>query len=253
MPDRREADQVLAFQGVTKAYGDKAVLSSTTLSVARGETLALIGPSGCGKSTLLRLALGLIVPDSGQVLLSGKPLLPADIGEIRLRMGYVIQDGGLFPHLTTAQNVTVVARQQGWKADRMERRLRELAGLVRLPADLFARFPAELSGGQRQRVGIMRALMLDPEVLLMDEPMGALDPVVRHALQSDLKNICRQLNKTVVLVTHDMAEAAYLGDSIALMGGGRVVQRGTLENLVGAPVDSTVSEFLKAQQPALLC
>lgn len=238
---------MIAFDGVTKVYGGRTVLHPTTLRVGQGESLALIGTSGCGKSTLLRLVIGLIHPDGGTVSLDGTVLSPANIRENRLRMGYVIQDGGLFPHLTSAQNVTLVAKQQGWDAARMKSRMEELAALVHLPPDLLPRYPAELSGGQRQRVGIMRALMLDPQVLLMDEPMGALDPVVRKSMQVELKSIFESLGKTVIVVTHDMGEAAYLGDTVALMSGGKIIQRGTLQELQQQPADPFVTEFLNTE------
>lgn len=244
---------MIAFAEVSKVYGKRTVLHPTSLRVEKGESLALIGTSGCGKSTLLRLVIGLIRPDSGQVSLDGTVLTPQNIRENRLRMGYVIQDGGLFPHLTSAQNVVLVAKQQGWDAQRMSQRMEELALLVHLPPDLLPRFPAELSGGQRQRVGIMRALMLDPQVLLMDEPMGALDPIVRNSMQQELRSIFSTLGKTVIVVTHDMAEAAYLGDQIALMSAGRIVQRGTLKELVEQPADPFVTDFLKAQHAETLC
>ncbi len=238
---------MIAFDGVTKVYGGRTVLYPTTLKVEQGESLALIGTSGCGKSTLLRLVIGLIQPDGGTVSLDGTVLSPANLREVRLRMGYVIQDGGLFPHLTSAQNVTLVAKQQGWDATRMKARMEELAALVHLPPDLLPRFPAELSGGQRQRVGIMRALMLDPQVLLMDEPMGALDPVVRKSMQQELKSIFASLGKTVIVVTHDMGEAAFLGDTVALMSGGKIIQRGTLQELQERPADPFVTEFLNTE------
>lgn len=239
---------MIQLENVTKVYQGKTVLFPTSLTVARERSVALIGPSGCGKSTLLRLVIGLIQPDSGTITINDTRLLPEVARELRLAMGYVIQDGGLFPHMTAAQNVTLMARQQKWPAAKVKQRLLEMAELVQLPADLLDRFPAQLSGGQRQRVGIMRALMLDPAVLLMDEPMGALDPIVRNQLQQDLRNIFRTLKKTVLFVTHDMAEAAYLGDEICLMRQGRLIQRGPLKELVDSPADPFVEEFLKAQR-----
>jgi osmoprotectant transport system ATP-binding protein len=167
-------------------------------------------------------------------------------------MGYVIQDGGLFPHLTAAGNVTLLARHLGWGPAKLGERLRELAELTRLSPAQLDRYPAQLSGGQRQRVGLMRALMLEPDLLLMDEPLGALDPMVRAQLQADLKGIFRQLKKTVLLVTHDMGEAAYLGDEIALMREGRIVQRGGFEELLARPAEPFVSEFIRAQRPPWL-
>jgi osmoprotectant transport system ATP-binding protein len=209
----------------------------------------LIGPSGCGKSTLLRLIIGLIAPDHGEIRLHELPVIPETHARVRMRIGYVIQEGGLFPHLTAAENASLKARDLGWSPTRIGERLHELAGLTRFSSDLFERYPAQLSGGQRQRIGLMRALMLDPEVLLMDEPLGALDPIIRSRLQTELKQIFQRLNKTVVLVTHDMAEAAYLGDQIALMNEGGVIQHGTLKELLERPAHPFVEEFIRAQRP----
>ena len=240
---------MISLENVSKRYDGKVALAETTLSIPARRTLALIGPSGCGKSTLLRLMLGLIPPDSGRVVVDGTPMGPSTARELRRRMGYVMQDGSLFDHLTAAGNVALVARHLGWERDRIERRLDELAELVRLPPEMLSRFPQQLSGGQRQRVGLMRALMLDPEVILMDEPLGALDPIIRSGLQEELKGIFARLQKTVVLVTHDMGEAGYLGDEIVLMREGRIVQRGTLRDLLDHPASPFVAEFIRAQRP----
>jgi osmoprotectant transport system ATP-binding protein len=170
----------------------------------------------------------------------------ATVLAVRRRTGYVIQEGGLFPHLSASDNATLLARHLGWNAERIARRLEELAALVGLDAALLRRYPAELSGGQKQRVGIMRALMLDPQLLLLDEPMGALDPVVRARLQKDLKRIFSELGKTAVLVTHSLDEAAYFGEDIAVMRDGRVLQRGSMRELTDAPADPFVREFVEA-------
>ncbi len=239
---------MIALEGAAKRFAGRPVLEPTTLSVGPSESLALLGPSGCGKSTLLRLVLGLLSPDEGQVIVGGVRVTPATALAVRRRAGYVIQDGGLFPHLTARDNVALLARHLGWARDRIDARVAALAALMRLDPDLLARYPGEISGGQRQRVGIMRALMLDPPVLLLDEPMGALDPMVRARLQEDLKRIFSELGKTVLLVTHDLDEAAYLGHGIALMRAGRVLQRGTMRELVDAPVDPFVREFVEAQR-----
>jgi osmoprotectant transport system ATP-binding protein len=236
------------MEGVAKRYGDRFAVAPTTLAVRAGTSLALVGPSGCGKSTLLRLVIGLLTPDAGRVLVGGVLVTPATAIAVRRRTGYVIQEGGLFPHLSASDNVTLLARHLQLTPDRIAARLDELAGLVRLDSSLLGRYPAELSGGQRQRVGIMRALMLDPQLLLLDEPMGALDPIVRAGLQDDLKRIFAGLGKTVLLVTHSLDEAAYLGDEVALMREGRVLQRGTLAELTEAPAEPFVSEFIKASK-----
>lgn len=239
---------MIQIQGAAKSYAGQPALHPISLEVPTERSLALIGPSGCGKSTLLRLVVGLIQPDQGTILIEGTPMTPETARELRLKMGYVIQDGGLFPHLTVAQNVTLMARQLRWERARVDERLAHLAQLVQLPTELLTRYPAQLSGGQRQRVGIMRALMLDPKVILMDEPMGALDPIVRSQLQEDLKSIFHELRKTVLMVTHDMGEAAYLGDQIVLMREGEIVQQGALEELRATPTDAFVTDFLKAER-----
>jgi len=218
------------------------------LSVERGKTTVLIGPSGCGKSTLLRLIIGLLEPDSGEIQFGGTQLRADKIDIVRQRVGYVIQEGGLFPHLTARGNILLMARHLGRDQNEMRARLSELCSLTRFPESLLDRYPLELSGGQRQRVSLMRALMLSPELLLLDEPLGALDPLVRAALQKDLKEIFSRLRQTALLVTHDLAEAAYLGDEIVLMNEGRIIQQGSLVDLQQSPASEFVSEFINAQR-----
>jgi osmoprotectant transport system ATP-binding protein len=244
--------KMIRLQQVSKSYGKRTVLEPTSLDVAAGVRHVLVGPSGCGKSTLLRLIVGLIRPDSGRVFLQGEPVTPETVRALRHRVGYVIQDGGLFPHLTAAENVSLLARELGWPRERFGKRLEELSDLVHFPPDGLQRYPLQLSGGQRQRVGLMRALMLDPPVLLMDEPLGALDPLIRARLQHDLREIFTQLEKTVVIVTHDMGEAAFLGDRISVMQAGRIVQTGTLRDLLDTPADPYVTEFISAQRSLVL-
>ena len=239
---------MLELNNVRKSFGATEALQPIDLSIPPGRTTVLIGPSGCGKSTLLRLMIYLIRPDTGSVLFDGTEVTMADVLELRRRMGYVIQDGGLFPHLTARDNVALMARYLGWEAGRIESRLEELAKLTRFPGDGLSRYPVQLSGGQKQRVSLMRALMLDPDVLLLDEPLGALDPMVRSDLQTDLKEIFQTLRKTVVMVTHDMGEAGFFGDVIVLLREGHIVQQGTLEALVHSPVDPFVTRFINAQR-----
>jgi osmoprotectant transport system ATP-binding protein len=197
------------------------------------------------------LVVGLIGRDAGTASFEGSDITPDNIRALRRRMGYVIQEGGLFPHLTAEQNVVLMARQLGWPERKWRNRLRELAELTRLPIDALGRYPVELSGGQRQRVSLMRALMLDPHVLLMDEPLGALDPMIRSELQVELREIFRRLGKTVLLVTHDLDEAGYFGDVIVLLREGQIEQRGTLEELVNNPRSEFVRAFVNAQRTTL--
>jgi osmoprotectant transport system ATP-binding protein len=244
-----ETNQALiTLRSVSEQFGPVCALQSIDLHIAKAETTVLIGPSGCGKSTILRLINGLLQPTSGTIEFEGKRVLPANIIELRRRMGYVIQDGGLFPHLTARENVVLLARHLKRPEDEIQRRVTELCELTRFPSEGLNRYPVELSGGQRQRVSLMRALMLKPDVLLLDEPLGALDPMVRSALQTELKSIFQQLKQTVVLVTHDMGEAAYFGNTIVLMKQGRIVQQGSLADLRERPTEPFVREFLNAQR-----
>jgi osmoprotectant transport system ATP-binding protein len=223
-------------------------VDDVSLCVAAGETVTLIGPSGCGKSTLLKLAAGLVWPQQGAVVVADRKLAPDNVVEMRHRIGYVIQSGGLFPHLSAAANVTLAARYLQRDRRWIEERVVELAELVQLPREALDRFPNNLSGGQRQRVSLMRALMLDPAVLLLDEPLGALDPMVRHGLQEDLRRLFKRLGKSVLLVTHDMAEAAFFSRNIVLMREGKIVQRGTYQDLTESPAEEFVRDFVKAQR-----
>jgi osmoprotectant transport system ATP-binding protein len=239
---------LVEISGVSKHYANAAGLSSTSLSVGRGKTTVLIGPSGCGKSTLLRLIIRLIEPEAGNIRFEGVDLTPANINNYRRRIGYVIQEGGLFPHLTARGNVLLLGRHLGKPEAELQPRLSELCDLTRFPPNALDRYPLEISGGQKQRVSLMRALMLSPELLLLDEPLGALDPLVRSSLQKDLKQIFKRLNQTAVLVTHDLAEAAYLGDEIVLMNEGRIVQQGSIADLQERPASGFVAEFINAQR-----
>lgn len=248
----RLSSDMLRLASVTKTFAGRSVIDDLTLHIAAGETTALLGPSGCGKSTTLRLMLGLAVPDAGSIAFDGVVLVRDTLASVRRRVGYVIQDGGLFPHMTARENVILKARTLRWTAERIVERLEELRELTNFPIDGLDRYPIELSGGQRQRVALMRGLMLDPDVLLLDEPLGALDPMIRFSLQQDLRNIFRKLGKTVVLVTHDLAEAAYFGDKIVLMRDGAIVQQGSLASMIERPTDPFVSEFVNAQRGHLL-
>jgi osmoprotectant transport system ATP-binding protein len=239
---------MFTLRAVEKRYAGRTALGPLTLEIPAGRTTALIGPSGCGKSTLLRLLIGLVSPDAGEVRFDDTPVTPATARGVRLRVGYVIQDGGLFPHLSARGNVALMARHLGHDRAATAARVTELAALTRFPADALDRHPHQLSGGQRQRVGLMRALLLNPDALLLDEPLGALDPLVRADLQTELRDIFRRLNKTVVLVTHDLGEAAYFADRVVLLKDGRVAQEGSPADLWHRPADGFVTRFVQAQR-----
>jgi len=241
-------DPLVRLIGVSKSFGGTIALHPTDLDFKPGLTTALIGPSGCGKSTLLRLIIALLSPDRGKVMFDAIEVSATNAQEVRRRVGYVIQEGGLFPHLTARANVLLMSRHLGRPEGEMINRLEELRALSQFPPEALDRYPAELSGGQRQRVSLMRALMLSPEVLLLDEPLGALDPLVRSSLQRDLKEIFARLRQTTLLVTHDMGEAAYLADEIVLMNEGRIVQRGSAAELRDHPANGFVSDFINAQR-----
>ena len=240
---------MITVRRVSKRYGGVVALDDVSLDVAHGTTHVLLGPSGSGKSTLLRIVLGLVVADTGEASIDDVPITPATRRRLVGRVGYVVQEGGLFPHLSVQDNIGLPAETAGWSEPRTSTRVRELAGLVGFDDALLRRYPAELSGGQRQRVGLARALVLDPPVLLLDEPLGALDPIVRADLQSELRRIFSTLGKTVVLVTHDVREAAVLGSTITLLRAGRIVQQGSLDDLARRPAEPFVTEFLGAQAP----
>jgi len=236
------------FRAVSKVFGNDVAVSDINLEIPRGQITALIGPSGCGKSTILRLIVGLLTPDTGEIQFDGDPIAPGTIMKIRRRLGYVIQDGGLFPHLTARRNLALQSILFGKNRDDIEKRIAELCALTKFPSNGLGRYPLELSGGQRQRVSLMRALMLSPELLLLDEPFAALDPLVRVNLQRDLKEICAQLQQTVLVVTHDLPEAAFLANDIVLVNGGRIVQRGSIADLRAKPANEFAREFISAQR-----
>lgn len=242
---------MIQLDAVTKRYGEAYAVRNVSLSAQAEQTTVLIGPSGSGKSTLLRLMIGLTDPDAGTVSVNGQRLAHSNVQALRHRMGYVIQEGGLFPHLTGRANVTLMARHLGWASSRIDTRIEELTDLVQLDPARLSQYPAELSGGQRQRVSLMRALMLDPEVLLFDEPLAALDPMIRADLQDDLRAIFRRLNKTVVLVTHDIGEASYFGDHVVLLRQGQIAQEGRMHTLVREPQSEFVEAFIQAQRAPL--
>jgi osmoprotectant transport system ATP-binding protein len=239
---------VLELQNISKTFEGRPVLSDVNLTVPKGATHALIGSSGSGKTTLLRITLGLIPFDHGYVKINGQALLSFTQVEWADRIGYVPQDGGLFPHITGRNNVALIARLRGWSKAKIDSRVEELRKVVDLEADTLAQFPREMSGGQKQRVSIMRAAMMDPAVMLLDEPMAALDPLIRRSLQRELKSIFRRLGKTVLLVTHDLGEAVYLAEQITMLSEGKILQSGTYRNLIENPATPFVTQFINAQR-----
>ena len=220
-----------------------------SLEITEGETVVLVGPSGSGKTTILRMINRLIEPTSGTIQVDGVDVMSIEPVELRRRMGYVIQSIGLMPHRTVAQNIGMVCELVGWPAERIRARVGELAAMLELDPELLERYPSELSGGQRQRVGVARALGVDPPVMLMDEPFGAVDPIVRARLQDQLLNLQSQIRKTIVLVTHDIDEAMKLGDRIAIINrGGVLEQYASPEEILRAPASPFVADFIGAER-----
>jgi len=242
---------MIALEALTKRYGPgPPAVDGLSFEVVDGEVCALVGPSGSGKSTTLRMINRLIEPTSGRIWLDGEDVTAIDAVQLRRRMGYVIQQVGLFPHLTVGDNVATIPRLLGWDRRRTRERVAELLALVGLDPGVYARrWPHELSGGQRQRVGVARALGADPPVLLMDEPFGAIDPITRHRLQDEFLDLQQRVRKTVVLVTHDLEEAVRLGDRIAVLSeGGRLEQYATPGEVLGAPASPFVADFVGADR-----
>jgi len=231
----------LALREVSKNFGDQVALKNVNLTVARGETHVLLGLSGSGKSTLVRILVGLSRPDAGTVDF-------ADTGRGSAAVGYVPQEGGLFPHLSAARNITLVAGLRGMGRGTMRKRLDELSALMKLDPALLRKYPKELSGGQRQRVALMRAAFLEPALLVLDEPLGALDPLVRIGVQDELKAIFQKLKTSVVMVTHDIDEARFFADRLTLLRGGEVVQTGSFAELTNAPANEFVDKFFHSRR-----
>ena len=239
------------LQNVSKHYNGVDALKSISFLIPNNSTTVLIGPSGCGKSTVLRLMVGLVVQDAGKVMFNKEEISQSNILNFRRKIGYVIQDGGLFPHMSVKQNILLMAEYLKQSPDEIQSRISFLCELTQFPSKRLDAYPVQLSGGQKQRVSLMRALMLDPDVLLLDEPLGALDPMVRSKMQRELKRIFQDLDKTVIMVTHDIGEAAFFGDSIILMNEGAVIQHGTMTELLEAPNDQFVEDFINAQRNSL--
>ncbi|WP_256574108.1 ABC transporter ATP-binding protein [Pseudomonas sp. M30-35] len=245
-------DAMIELRNVSRHFGDITAVDNLSLRIEKGEICVFIGTSGCGKSTTLRLLNKLIDCSSGEIWVDGESVAALDSKLLRRRMGYAIQSTGLFPHWTVERNIGVVPRLLGWSAEKIDARVRELLELLGLPHETFAhKFPSQLSGGQAQRVGVARALAADPDILLMDEPFGALDPITREALQNELLRIQMRIHKTIVFVTHDIDEALRLATRIVVMDKGRIVQHDTPENLLNNPANSFVESLLGQSERGL--
>jgi osmoprotectant transport system ATP-binding protein len=239
---------MIVLSNIRKSFENAVALDNVQCEIQAAKTTVLIGPSGCGKSTLIRLIVGLASSDTGKIYIEDELLNQSNILKIRHKIGYVIQEGGLFPHLTGRSNISLLAKHLKWDRARIGQRINQLADLTKFPIDALDRYPAQLSGGQQQRISLMRALMLDPPILLLDEPLGSLDPMIRYDLQQDLKNIFRSLHKTVLMVTHDLSEAEFFADEIILMKDGKIVQKGLIADFKDQPADDFVTRFVKAQR-----
>lgn len=236
---------MIEFKGINKIFKNNIVLYDINLKLEEGNIIVFVGPSGCGKTTTVKMINRLIKPTSGQVFINGEDISNKNVIELRRNIGYVIQQTGLFPHMTIKENIGIVAKMQKMNSQEIESKTRELMEMVGLDYEKFAnRYPTELSGGQQQRVGIARALITNPDIILMDEPFSALDPITRSQLQDELLNIQTQFKKTIIFVTHDMDEAIKIADKICIMGKGRIIQYDDPETILKNPANEFVSDFV---------
>jgi osmoprotectant transport system ATP-binding protein len=236
-------ESCVEFRGVFKHFADKPIIEGITLDLARDLTVALVGESGSGKSTLLQIINGLVRPDRGEVRVLGEAIDYQNLPRLRRKMGYAVQGAGLFPHLTVRENVTLMARLEGWARYDIEQRLTHLLGLIELPLEFADRFPHMLSGGQQQRVGLCRAMMLNPPLMLMDEPFSALDPITREAMHKEFHRLQQAESRSIILVTHDMSEAVKLASYLVILKDGKVVQHGAMQSVRDAPADEYVRQL----------
>lgn len=236
---------MIEFINVKKSFKDTSVIDGINLTIEKGQFVVLIGPSGCGKTTCLKMINRLISPTSGKILIDGKDIMKEDPIELRRNIGYVIQQTGLFPHMTVKKNVSIVPKMEKWEQSKIEERFVELMKMIGMDPEKYAnRYPKELSGGQKQRIGVARAFAVNPDVILMDEPFSALDPITRNQLQDELYTLQQKMQKTIVFVTHDISEAIKLGDKICLMKGGHILQYDTPENILKNPAKGFVEDFI---------
>ncbi len=239
---------MIQLKNVSKSFGAKKALSDVTLSLEAQKTHVFLGSSGSGKSTLLKILMGLIPFSEGDAVIAGLRVNTENQRDIKDRVGYVLQEGGLFPHLTLQDNICLKAKLRKWNHSKIEKQLHELSELFGLDKELLKKYPRSCSGGQRQRAAVMRGLFLNPDILMMDEPFGALDPLIRYQLQEDLKKIFNQLKKTVIIVTHDLGEAEYFGHTVTLFSKGKIVQHGDYSDLIERPANNFVTQFVNAQR-----
>ncbi|MBP3046102.1 choline ABC transporter ATP-binding protein OpuBA [Bacillus subtilis subsp. subtilis] len=236
---------MLTLENVSKTYkGGKKAVNNVNLKIAKGEFICFIGPSGCGKTTTMKMINRLIEPSTGKIFIDGENIMDQDPVELRRKIGYVIQQIGLFPHMTIQQNISLVPKLLKWPEQQRKERARELLKLVDMGPEYLDRYPHELSGGQQQRIGVLRALAAEPPLILMDEPFGALDPITRDSLQEEFKKLQKTLHKTIIFVTHDMDEAIKLADRIVILKAGEIVQVGTPDDILRNPADEFVEEFI---------
>jgi osmoprotectant transport system ATP-binding protein len=242
---KKGGNEVIVFENVTKSFKDHQVLSNISFQIKKGDLVAFIGESGCGKTTTLKMINRLVKPTSGRILINGDSIETKDIIELRRSMGYVIQQTGLFPHMTVKENIEIIPRSEKRDADQINKKTLELMEMIGLDPEEFSdRYPTELSGGQQQRVGVARAFATDPEIILMDEPFSALDPITRSGLQDEVLNLQSQFKKTIVFVTHDMDEAIKIADKICIMKDGVILQYDTPEDILKNPANAFVQEFV---------
>lgn len=243
---------MIKLKNVSKYYGDFPAVNNIRLTVKTGETLILLGLSGCGKTTTLKMINRLIEPESGYIFIDDKDTKDVSPVVLRRSIGYVIQDIGLFPHMTVEQNICIVPKLKKWPEEKIKGKILSTLQTVRLPESILKRYPHELSGGQQQRVGVARAVISEPEIVLMDEPFGALDPITREELQDEFINLKKQIKKTIVFVTHDIFEAFRIGDRIAIMNEGQIIQLASSLEIIEKPANDFVVKFMGRHVDALL-
>ena len=244
---------MIKIKNITKSYDDNIIaVNSINIDIAEGEIFALLGKSGCGKTTTLKMINRLIEYDSGNIYINDREIREIDPITLRRNMGYVIQEIGLFPHLTIEANITVVPKLLKWNSERIVKAMTDVMDIIKLSKTLLKRYPHQLSGGQKQRIGVARAIIANPDIILMDEPFGALDPITREELQQEFMNLQKQIKKTIIFVTHDIFEAFTLGNKVAIMDNGKVVQMGIPHDLLINPKNNFVKKFIGKHHASLL-